>query len=256
MRAHQWPFLDHPAPIGFAHRGDGLLPENTMAAFESAVRLGYRYIETDVQATRDGVAVAFHDDTLDRLGGRGGRVTELPWSEARRIKIDDREPMARLDEILGTWPYIRVNVDPKSDAAVDPLVEALRRTDAVERVCLASFSDRRIERVREQIGASLCWSPGPYAVARLRAASLGVPCRVPRAPCVQVPVRYRGMPIIDRAFVEAAHRRGAAVHAWTVNEATDMNRLLDLGVDGIMADRIEVLRSVLIARGAWGTGGG
>lgn len=232
------------------------MPENTMAAFESAVRLGYRYIETDVQATRDGVAVAFHDDTLDRLGGRGGRVRDLPWSEVRRIKIDGREPMARLDEILGTWPYIRVNVDPKSDAAVDPLIEALHHADAVERVCLASFSDRRIERIREQVGSSLCWSPGPRAIARLRAASLGVPCQTPQAPCVQVPVRYRGMPIVDRGFVEAAHRRGAVVHVWTVNEATDMNRLLDLGVDGIMSDRIEALRSVLAARGAWGTCGG
>ena len=222
-----------------------------MAAFESAVRLGYRYIETDVQVTRDGVAVAFHDDTLGRLAGRRVRVAELAWSEARRIKIDDREPMARLDGLLGAWPEIRVNIDPKSDAAVEPLAEALRRTDAVKRVCVASFSDRRIERARRLLGPSLCWSLGPYAITRLRAASLGLPCRAPRAPCVQVPQRYRGLPIVDRAFVEAAHRRGAAVHVWTVNEAADMNRLLDLGVDGIMSDRIVVLKSVLEARGAW-----
>ena len=227
-----------------------------MAAFESAVRLGYRYLETDVRATRDGVAVAFHDDTLDRLGGRRGRLAELPWSEARRIKIDDREPMARLDEVLGTWPGVRVNVDPKCDAAVEPLVAALRRADAVERVCVASFSGRRIERVRERIGPDLCWSPGPYAITRLRAASLGLPCPLPQPPCVQVPLRYRGLPIVDRAFVEAAHRRGAAVHVWTVNEAAVMNRLLDLGVDGIMSDRIEVLKSVLVGRGAWVTHGG
>ncbi len=222
-----------------------------MAAFESAVRQGYRYIETDVQATRDGVAVALHDDTLDRLGGRRDRVSELPWSEAKWIKIDEREPIARLDEIRGTWPEIRVNVDPKSDAAVEPLVEALRRANAVERVCLASFSDRRIERVRAHLGAGLCWSLGPYALARLRAASFGLRYRTPRAPCVQVPLRYRGIPIVDRAFIETAHRHGAAVHVWTVNEPAVMNRLLDLGVDGIMANRIEVLKSVLMARGAW-----
>ena len=222
-----------------------------MAAFESAVRHGYRYIETDVQATRDGVAVAFHDDTLERLGGRRDRVGELQWSEMKEIRIDHREPIARLDEILGTWPDLRVNVDPKSDAAVGPMVEVLRRSNAVERVCVASFSDSRIERVRGQLGDGLCWSPGPKAIGRLRAASLGLPCRAPRAPCVQVPLRYRGMPIVDHAFVEAAHRRGVAVHVWTVNEAKAMDRLLDLGVDGIMADRIEVLKSVLVARGAW-----
>lgn len=250
MRA-RWPFLDHPAPIAFAHRGDGLLPENTMAAFESAVRLGYRYIETDVQATRDGVAVTFHDDRLDRLGGRRDRVAELSWSEARLVKIDGREPMARLDELLGTWPHVRVNIDPKSDAAVAPLVDALRRAEAVERVCVVSFSDRRIERVRALLGPGLCSSLGPNGIARLRIASLGLACRAPRAPCVQVPLRYRGLPIVDRAFVEEAHRRGAAVHVWTVNEAAVMNRLLDLGVDGIMSDRIEVLKSVLVGRGAW-----
>ena len=224
-----------------------------MAAFESAIRAGYRYIETDVQATRDGVAVTFHDDRLDRLGGRRDRVSELSWSEARLVKIDGREPMPRLDELLGTWPNIRVNIDPKSDAAVAPLVEALRRAEAVERVCVASFSDRRIERVRAMLGPGLCSSLGPYAIARLRIASLGLPCRVPRAPCVQVPLRYRGLPIVDRAFVDAAHERGAAVHVWTVNEAAVMNRLLDLGVDGIMSDRIGVLKSVLEGRGAWVT---
>ena len=256
MRAQPWAFLDHPTPIAFAHRGDGRLPENTMAAFESAVRLGYRYLETDVRTTRDGVAVAFHDETLDRLAGRPGRLAELPWSEAKRIKIDDREPLARLDEVLGTWPGIRVNVDPKCDAAIEPLVAALRRADAVGRVCVGSFSDRRIERARRQLGPALCWSPGPRAITRLRAASLGLPFAAPRAPCVQVPLSYRGLPIVDRAFVEAAHRRGSAVHVWTVNEAKVMNRLLDLGVDGIMADRIEVLKSVLEARGAWVNEGG
>ena len=221
-----------------------------MAAFESAVRAGYRYIETDVQATRDGVAVTFHDD---RLGGRRDRVAEISWSEARLVKIDGREPMARLDELLGTWPKIRVNIDPKTDAAVAPLVEVLRRAEAVERVCIASFSDRRLERVRNLLGTGLCSSLGAYAITRLRIASLGLPCRAPRAPCVQVPLRYRGLPIVDRAFVDAAHERGAAVHVWTVNEAPVMNRLLDLGVDGIMSDRIEVLKSVLEGRGAWVT---
>jgi glycerophosphoryl diester phosphodiesterase len=251
MGAQRWTFLDHPAPIAFAHRGDKRLPENTMAAFESAVRLGYRYVETDVQVTSDGVAVAFHDDTLDRLAGRCGRVAELAWSEARRIRIDGREPIARLDGLLGTWPNIRVNLDPKCDAAVAALVDALRRTNAADRVCIASFSGRRIDRVRKQFGPTLCWSPGPLAIARLRAASLGLPLGAPRAPCVQVPLRYRGLPIVDRAFVDAAHRRGAAVHVWTVNEADAMNRLLDLGVDGIMSARIEVLKSVFEARGAW-----
>jgi glycerophosphoryl diester phosphodiesterase len=250
-----WPFLDHPGPIPFAHQGGACdHPENTMRAFQHAIDLGYRYLETDVHATVDGVLVAFHDDTLDRVTDRQGVIGDLRWSEVRQARVgdgDDRIPL--LEDLLGTWPDARINIDPKHDASVVPLVETLTRTAAFDRVCIGAFSDRRLARFRRSTGNRVCTSMGPGEVARLRAASYGVPVpRFPRAcACVQVPTEARGRPLVDRRFVAAAHRRGLQVHVWTINDAVEMERLLDLEVDGIMTDAPTVLKDVLERRGVW-----
>jgi glycerophosphoryl diester phosphodiesterase len=248
----RWPYLDHPGPLAFAHRGGASdEPENTMPAFQRAVDLGYRYVETDVHVTADGVLLAFHDDRLDRVTDRTGVIAELPWSVVKEAKVDGREPIPRFEELLGAWPDLRVNVDPKHDAAAAPLVDALRRTGAVDRVCVGAFSDARIARIRAAIGPALCTSLGPRGVARLRAASYGLPAGRFAAGCVQVPVRQGPVAIVDERFVRAAHRRGLQVHVWTIDEADEMGRLLDLGVDGIMTDAPAVLKDVLVARSQW-----
>ncbi|HLH68468.1 MAG TPA: glycerophosphodiester phosphodiesterase [Candidatus Dormibacteraeota bacterium] len=251
MPRSAWPFLDHPGPLAFAHRGAGGWPENTMAAFEAAVRLGYRYIETDVQVTADGVLVTFHDDRLDRLTDRSGRLAELPYAEVRRARVAGQEPIPTLEEVLGTWPELRVNVEPKHDACVEPLAEAIRRTSSLHRVCVGSFSDRRTARVRRLLGPDLCTALGPWGVAWLRAASWApLPGRSPAA-CAQVPLDFRGLSLVDARFLRAAHWRGLQVHVWTVDDAAQMEALLDLGVDGVMTDRPEVLKAVLEGRGLW-----
>jgi glycerophosphoryl diester phosphodiesterase len=251
MPPSHWPYLDHPGPLAFAHRGGaGDWPENTMPAFEGAVSLGYRYVETDVHVTADGVLVAFHDESLDRVTDRSGLIRDLPWAEVSHARIDGREPIPLFEDLLGTWPELRVNIDPKHDTAVDPLIEAVRRTGAVRRVCIGAFSDRRLERVRAALGPEVCTSLGPRGIARLKAVSFGVPLRLP-APCAQVPVRARGMVLTDSRFVRGAHRLGMQVHVWTIDDPVEMHRLLDLGVDGIMTDRPAVLREVLEERGQW-----
>jgi glycerophosphoryl diester phosphodiesterase len=250
-------FLDHPGPIPFAHRGGaGDLPENTLVAFEAAIRLGYRYVETDVHATADGVLLAFHDDRLDRVTDRSGIVARLSYAEVAGALVDGREPIPRLEELLAAFPEVRVNIDPKHDAAVDPLVEVIRRTDALDRVCVGSFSGRRIARVRGALGPRLCTSLGPRGVLSLRGSSWRGPglerlVRSEGAACVQVPVRQGRLPIVDERLVRTAHRLGLPVHVWTVDDPSEMARLLDLGVDGLMTDRPAVLRDVLVARGAW-----
>jgi glycerophosphoryl diester phosphodiesterase len=245
-------FLDHPGPIPFAHRGGaGDWPENTMPAFEGAVALGYRYLETDVHLTSDGVLCAFHDDRLDRVTDRVGTIAELPWSEVSQARVDGREPIPLLEDLLGTWPEVRVNIDPKHDDAVDALAAVLRRTHAVERVCIGAFSDRRLGRLRALLGPRLCTSLGPAGVARLRAASFGAPSGRLPAQCVQVPPSTRGVALVDRRFVDAAHRRDLKVHVWTIDDPAEMARLLDLGVDGIMTDRPAVLKQVLVERDQW-----
>ncbi|MFF1903634.1 glycerophosphodiester phosphodiesterase [Kitasatospora sp. NPDC058218] len=249
------PFLDQPGPLAFAHRGGDLgHPENSLAAFEAAVALGYRYLETDVHATRDGVLVAFHDSRLDRVTDHAGAVAELPWDTVRQARIGGTEPVPLLEDLLDAFPAARFNVDVKAAPAVGPLVEAIRRTNAWDRICVGGFSDSRLAAVRAAAGPRLATSLGPREVARLRLRSLAGPLvRGRGAPfagvCAQVPERHRGVRVVDRAFVRAAHRLGLQVHVWTVDDPTRIRALLDLGVDGIMADRIDVLRDVLGERG-------
>jgi glycerophosphoryl diester phosphodiesterase len=250
-RAADFSFLDHDGPLAFAHRGGaGEWPENSMPAFEHAVGLGYRYVETDVHVTADGVLVAFHDESLDRVTDRTGLIREQPWAVVSEARIDGREPIPLLEDILGTWPSIRVNIDPKHDSAVDALIEVIRRTGSIDRVCIGAFSDRRLEQVRAALGPRLCTSLGPRGIARMKAASFGAPLRLP-SPCAQVPVRARGVTLTDERFIRTAHRLGMQVHVWTIDDPDEMVRLLDLGVDGVMTDRPAVLKGVLEDRGQW-----
>lgn len=255
--AAQFAFLDHPGPIPFAHRGgaaDGL--ENSLAAFARAVDLGFGYLETDVHATSDGVLLAFHDHTLDRVTDRSGVVARLPWQQVQQARIGGREPIPTLEELLGSWPDVRVNIDVKEAGAVAPLVDVIRRTGALDRVCVASFSARRVAAVRRRLGPRLCTALAPPAVGLLRLAAThrlahGLAPR--RAPCAQVPDRVGPLRVVTPGLVALGHRRGLRVHVWTVNEAAEMTRLLDLGVDGLITDQLSTLREVLTQRGQWVT---
>jgi glycerophosphoryl diester phosphodiesterase len=218
-----------------------------MQAFEYAVDLGYRYLETDVQVTSDGVLVAFHDNDLRRTCGRPGKISELPWSEVSKALVDGKAPIPLLDDLLGAWPDVRVNIDCKTAAAIDPLVASLRRTNSLNKVCVAAFSDSRLKRLRKALGADLCSSLGPIELAMLRFGVL----RNPPALAAQVPVKQWPLTVVNRAFVGRSHRHGLQVHVWTIDDAPEIERLLDLGVDGIMTDRPLILRQVLQSRGAW-----
>jgi len=135
-------FLEHDGVLAFAHRGDGeAAPENTAAAFESAVGLGFRYLETDVHCTRDGVLIAFHDDRLDRVTDQRGSIARLDYADVASARVLGREPIPLMEELLGNFPEIRFNIDPKSDAAVGPLIEVIRHTRAQERVCIGSVKE-------------------------------------------------------------------------------------------------------------------
>ncbi len=247
------PYLDVDGPIAFAHRGGAEeFPENTLRAFRHAASLGYTHVETDVHATADGIAVAFHDDSLDRVTDSAGVVGDLTWSQVRRARVAGTDPIVRLDELLEELPDTRINIDPKSDAAVEPLIDVLQRLGAVERVCVCSFSDRRTQQVRDRIGDALCVGAGPRGIARLLAAS----ARVPAVGSLdfhaaQVPVRSKGLTLVRPGVLATARRHGIAVHVWTIDEPAEMHRLLDMGVDGIMTDRPAVLRGVMIDRGHW-----
>ncbi|MEU2505878.1 glycerophosphodiester phosphodiesterase [Streptomyces sp. NPDC007863] len=247
------PYLDHPHPLPFAHRGgtaDGL--ENTAAAFRRAAAAGYRYFETDVHTTADGVLVAFHDATLDRVTDTAGRIRDLPWAAVREARVAGKEPLPLFEDLLQEFPEARWNVDLKTESALAPLVDLIARTDAWDRVLVSSFTEARIARAQRLAGPRLATSYGVTGVAALRLRSLGLPAPL-RAGAVaaQVPETQGGVRVVDRRFVRAAHARGLQVHVWTVNDPERMDSLLDLGVDGIMTDHLETLREVLTARGAW-----
>ncbi|MEU9403867.1 glycerophosphodiester phosphodiesterase [Streptomyces sp. NPDC048242] len=247
------PYLDHPTPLAFAHRGgaaEGL--ENTVAQFRRAAELGYRYMETDVHTTADGRLVAFHDSTLDRTTDGLGRIADLPWREVSEARVAGKEPVPLFEELLETFPEVRWNVDLKSESALLPFLDLVERTDAWDRVCAGSFSEARVVRAQRLAGPRLATSFGTRGVLGLRLRSWGLPVPVRgSAVAAQVPEAQSGIPVVDAAFVRAAHARGVQVHVWTINESERMHRLLDLGVDGIMTDHIDTLRTVMEDRGAW-----
>ena len=247
-------FLEGPRPLLFAHRGGTERHEgNTLAAFAEAAALGFR-IETDVRATRDGVAVIAHDDALAPLTGDPGRVGDHAWSELAGLRTPRGEGLARLDDALAAFPETPFNLDAKSRAAVEPMAEAVRRCGATARVCAASFDGRRTRRLRRLLGPELCWSAGRWGVIAAWLAGWGPPAPAPRAPALQVPARWRGVPVATRRVLAAAHAWGAQLHVWTVNEEAEMDRLLGMGVDGLITDRPRLLRRVLERRGAWSEG--
>lgn len=241
------PPLRGPVPFVMAHRGfdlDGL--ENSMRAFEAAVRLGVTFLETDVHATADGVLVTFHDFRLDRLTDRRGLVARLPWREVSRARIGGSEPIPRLEDVLDAWPDVRFNVDIKAPGAVAPFVTVIRRTRARERVVVASFSDRRRALAVRALGAEgpVAWSPGSRVVARVVAAVRRGPAEVAAAlggaSCLQVPERIGGLRLVTPRLVDAVHAVGAQVHVWTIDDPATMTRLFDLGVDAVVTNRSDL----------------
>lgn len=252
--------LDQPGSVlAFAHRGGAFHPEiegleNTVAAFRHAVELGYRYLETDVHVTRDGVLLAFHDTVLDRVTGHRGSIAGMEHAEVADALIGGSEQIPRMAALLEEFPDARFNIDIKSTAAVRPLADLVDGMSAHDRVCVGSFSQRRITMFRRLVSRQVATAAGPVDVALHRLSPSGALAGVltrGRAAALQVPHRVRGLRVVTRELVRRAHAAGMHVHVWTVDDPDEMADLLDLGVDGIMTDRTDLLREVLVGRGQW-----
>lgn len=259
MRAADYAFFDVPF-TAFAHRGGAayepnLFRENSMHAFKEAVALGYRYLETDVHATRDGVLLAFHDHVLDRVTDHTGAIGHMTFAQVSEARIHGIDPIPRLAELLAEFPDARFNIDAKSATAVALLVSTIEEYEAYDRVCVASFGIRRLYELRRRLG----WRV-PTAASAL---GIGVNRFVPwvtwalntPAPALQmplsIPVLGRQLPLVTQALVDAVHRAGKKLQIWTVDDPETMVRLIDAGIDGIFTDRIDTLKDVLIKRGLW-----
>ncbi|HXF02350.1 MAG TPA: glycerophosphodiester phosphodiesterase [Arthrobacter sp.] len=242
-------------PLAMSHRGFSLAgQENSMAAFRAAVELGYRYLETDVRATRDGVLMAFHDPTLERTTDGRGELAAHTAGQLAQLRIAG-EPIPTFEELLAAWPDVCLNVDVKDMTAADELARLIEAYGAHDRVLVASFSDRRRFRVLRGLRRPVAGSPGVYATAGIYLLGfVGMAkllARLLRVHAVQVPVTYGRFTVVTPGFVRRCHRAGLQVHVWTINERSEMQRLLALGVDGLISDRADILADVMAERGNW-----
>lgn len=244
--------------LAFAHRGGARHPdlvglENTLLAFRHAYDLGYRYLETDVHATRDGHLVAFHDPDLGRVTEHHGVIESLSLAEVLETRVAGRELVPRFEELVEELPEARFNVDLKSPGAVEPLADLVRRMGLEGRVVVSSFSHGRTQDFRRASRGRVATGATPPEIARfilLPAAAAGWRLD-PTVAALQVPVRRRSLPVTTPRLVRRAHACGVQVHVWTVDEPEEIERLLGWDVDGLMTDRTDVLKRVLVQHGRW-----
>ena len=248
-------------PVALAHRGGSLYApnlglENTMTAFGNAVALGYTHLETDVHVTRDGRLVAFHDTVLDRVSNAHGRIRDLPWSDVAHAEVGDGGRIPLLSELLDAWPDVNLNIDLKAPGTAEPLWRLIEERGLHDQVCVGSFSQRNISQFRRLSQGTVATAAAQVgtALARFGPRALTAVLRTP-ADVFQVPpsisLRDRPVQVVTERLVETAHRYGKQVHVWTIDDADEMRRLLDLGVDGLVSDRIDVLKDVLVEGGVW-----
>ena len=255
------PYLAGRTPRAFAHRGwhigdlDGL--ENSLAAFRRAVEEGYTHLETDVHATADGVLVVHHDATLRRVAGHPGVLRTMPWADLAGVRLRGREPLPRLEEVLEALPGTFFNVDLKAPGTLEPMLRLLERDDVAERVAVASMDEARLQAVRARFGDRVVTGIATRSAVRLRArasspSSLRRPLRRAlrvRGDLAQLPVRFGALPVVEPALIAAAHELGIEVHVWTVDRTSEMHRLLDLGVDGLITDYPDRGARIVAAKG-------
>lgn len=235
-----------------------------MLAFENAVALGYRALETDLHMTSDGVLVCIHDDRVDRTTQGVGEVSRLSLEELLDLDAGHRHrgpdghvfrgegvKVPTLEEVVTSFPEVSLVVDLKVDGLAESLARLVTRHNLFDRLIVGSFSDSRLEEFRRATRGRVPTSTGS-ALSR----AWVIASRVARggggeASALQVPVQMRGVRVVDRRLVDTAHEHGMQVHVWTVNDRDQMVDLLDLGVNGIVTDRPDLLKDVLMERGTW-----
>ena len=250
---------DHTGPLAIAHRGGmGLAPENTLAAFGRATALGLTHLETDVRTTRDGHLVCFHDATLGRVTGHPGRVADLDLADLRRLRVGGTDQVPTLSEAMASFPTARFAIDLKDEATIGAMARLLRANPGwAERTLVAGAWSGWLRRLRDEapgVTTALGWRSLTTLVACSRGGVRPPGLRRTEAAAgafAHVPIRLGRLPVHSERVIARAHELGIRVVVWTVDDPATMRSLLDMGVDGIITDRPDVLREVLIGRGQW-----
>ena len=242
-------YADRPGPLAIAHRGGaGLAAENTLEAFRRSYHLGIRYLETDVRLTHDGQLVAFHDAWLNRVTSASGRLRARSLADLAGLRVLGGGPVPSLASLVYAFPDACFTIDVKDASVIDPLAVLLRTDGLAARVCVAGARGRWLQLLRELVGPQLCtalpWRDLAHLASRPR-GSYGA------ARFAHIPLRLGRVPVFRDDLVGRAHDAGVRAIVWTVNDPDTMHRLLDHGVDGIITDRPDLLREVLVARGQW-----
>ena len=238
--------------LAFAHRGGNeFAPENSFRAFKSAVDIGYKYLETDVHLTKDGFLIAFHDDTLDRVTDKSGLIRDLTLSEVKKAKIAGTDEIPLLSELLNSFTDCFFNIDCKVDETVQPLINLINNKDFINRVCIGSFSQKRINFIRKSLGKDVKTSMGPAEVILskfLSYTSLGYNFK---SSYTSIPIRRYGINLLDERNINYLKSNNQKVIAWTINDEDQMKMLINIGIDGIMTDNLTLLKKVLIEESLW-----
>ena len=228
-----------------AHRGGAEESlENTIESFEYSISLGCKYIETDVQVSSDGIPYIFHDDDLKRICGIPKKFDSLSSQEIDKINIFDVHKIPKLIDVLDVFPDTNFQIDFKTDEVVQPALDAIKKSKAFERVCVASFNSKRLKGVRKNY-PDICISMGPKEVYKTLAASFNLYKNNIPGDCLQIPMSYYGIKVVTKRFVNFLKLNGLKVMVWTINDVETFKFLIDLNVDGIITDSPKLLFEIL-----------
>ena len=234
-------YLDYDGLKVLAHRGGAEESyENTTESFEYSQLLGCEFIETDVQVSSDGIPYIFHDDDLKRILNKPVRFDSLSSNEIDDLSIFNSCKIPKLSDTLLRFPNLCFQIDFKTDEVVMPALDVMNDMNVFDRVCIASFSSKRLQNVRS-LYPDLCISMGPNEVFKTLLASLNLFKGEIPGDCLQIPMSYYGIKIVSKRFVDFVHSRGLKIMIWTINDIKTFKYLIDLGVDGIITDKPKLL---------------
>lgn len=244
------PFFQDYSFYGFVHRGgDEVETENTIEAFKYSSDLGFVFIETDVQATKDGHVVIFHDATLKRMAGVKKSIKELTLKEINEIDLLDGGKIPLLSEALETFPDLRFNIDIKTEDALEETIRIIKKMNFLNKTCLASFSSSRLKRIKHLAGPEACISSGQMDIFKMMCQSVGIGLKATMSQCAQIPLKQWGVPVLTKKFIEIAKKQNKLVHIWTIDDKDQMFELIEFGVDGLMTDKPSVLKEAMVEKG-------
>jgi len=244
--------IEDSAFLAFAHRGgNDFAPENTFESFQFAVDNGFKYLETDVHLTSDNKLMAFHDPTLDRVTNYEGKINDFSSTDLKKVRIKDKYRMPLMAELLESFPDSFFSIDMKCDESVIPLINLIKSNNAVERVCFASFSQDRLNFVRENLNNKCITSMGPKEIIIAKIFSYINLKKNINSHLASMPISRYNIKLLNKRSINYLKSLNIKVVAWTINNEFQMRNLIKLGVDGIMTDKLKLLKEILIEKNLW-----